>query len=335
MASSHTCLLAIECSGVRVRNTFIDASGEFSPEQRIGQPQSCPAMHVGLHLPGFCMECDDASLAKGMPQSPQSTQSLDSDLETLRSVSVASNSQHILEPQADHEHLQPSSPDYGVMGEEFCCTPTFDDVPVCDFCQSYPLADGFISDWMIGVGEGVPASHELQLLMDEHVEHFATMDEHGWQLFPAPFASDVSLSSADPVPSEPRIVLSLADALDVLPSSTKSSCAQTMLGDDVDCFDSAICTVIDAGAVGAQTLKSQQLPNPGSAAHGKGDCRPCAFFHANRCEQGTACQFCHLCDSEARRRMKKDKFASKKALKKVHSNANGRSAPAHVRDAGI
>lgn len=38
------------------------------------------------------------------------------------------------------------------------------------------------------------------------------------------------------------------------------------------------------------------LPSPGSAAHGTGACRPCAWFwRPEGCQNGTSCRHCHLC----------------------------------------
>jgi len=41
----------------------------------------------------------------------------------------------------------------------------------------------------------------------------------------------------------------------------------------------------------------------GNLGHAEKRCRPCAFFHAQGCQSGEACQFCHLCPPrEAQRR---------------------------------
>jgi len=46
-------------------------------------------------------------------------------------------------------------------------------------------------------------------------------------------------------------------------------------------------------------------PNPGSAAHGKGNCKPCAYFHRHLCIRDAHCTFCHLCGPEDEERWRK------------------------------
>lgn len=40
--------------------------------------------------------------------------------------------------------------------------------------------------------------------------------------------------------------------------------------------------------------EEQVLPSLGSALHAAGQCRPCNFFGKGRCENGKACEFCHV-----------------------------------------
>ena len=56
------------------------------------------------------------------------------------------------------------------------------------------------------------------------------------------------------------------------------------------------------------------LPSKGSALHRSGTCTPCAFKHRlpKGCTQGTECSYCHVCDSEAYKRKKKEKKRDKK-----------------------
>jgi len=61
-------------------------------------------------------------------------------------------------------------------------------------------------------------------------------------------------------------------------------------------------------------LGSEALPSIGSGAHATGECRPCAFFHKNRCVTGRTCLFCHLCDAgERKRRLRLQKVKHAKA----------------------
>jgi hypothetical protein len=57
--------------------------------------------------------------------------------------------------------------------------------------------------------------------------------------------------------------------------------------------------VTPAGASSASSagqVPSGQLPSVGSALHGSGTCRPCAWFHKpGGCLNAQACAHCHLC----------------------------------------
>ena len=55
---------------------------------------------------------------------------------------------------------------------------------------------------------------------------------------------------------------------------------------------------------------TKELPSVGSAGHAFGTCRPCAFFYAKGCLNGTTCSFCHLCDRGEKKRRQKQKKAS-------------------------
>lgn len=62
------------------------------------------------------------------------------------------------------------------------------------------------------------------------------------------------------------------------------------------------------------TREQQALPSRGSADHALGQCMPCAFFHkSGGCSLGFQCEFCHLCDSEERRKRKREKVARLRA----------------------
>jgi len=50
------------------------------------------------------------------------------------------------------------------------------------------------------------------------------------------------------------------------------------------------------------------LPSRGSMQHQSGNCKPCAFVFEG-CNNGTACEFCHLCEPGERVRRKKEKLA--------------------------
>merc|ERR1712048_312211 len=57
-------------------------------------------------------------------------------------------------------------------------------------------------------------------------------------------------------------------------------------------------------------LGSPEMPTAGSAQHYLGECKPCAFFWKQAgCSNGVNCTFCHLCDSNERKRRQKEKKA--------------------------
>jgi len=55
-------------------------------------------------------------------------------------------------------------------------------------------------------------------------------------------------------------------------------------------------------------LGAPELPSAGSIGHAAGRCKPCAFVHSKGCENGLACQFCHLCGPEAKKAQKQEKM---------------------------
>lgn len=59
-------------------------------------------------------------------------------------------------------------------------------------------------------------------------------------------------------------------------------------------------------------LGSAELPTRGSAGHGTGACKPCAFFHTKGCESGVDCSFCHLCMQGEKIRRRKERMFQRK-----------------------
>lgn len=59
--------------------------------------------------------------------------------------------------------------------------------------------------------------------------------------------------------------------------------------------------------------KQIPLPSPGSALHGTGECRPCAWFHKPQgCSNADQCRHCHLCDEGEIRDRRKVKLSGLK-----------------------
>jgi len=77
----------------------------------------------------------------------------------------------------------------------------------------------------------------------------------------------------------------------------------------------ALCAAPPALALQLSALPgSLELPSVGSAGHGSGRCKPCAFAHSKGCENGAACRFCHLCEPGEKKRRQKEKQANRKAV---------------------
>jgi len=61
------------------------------------------------------------------------------------------------------------------------------------------------------------------------------------------------------------------------------------------------------------------LPSVGSATHGTGECRPCAWFWKPQgCQNGQECRHCHLCPEGEMRARKKDKAESLRQEKELN-----------------
>lgn len=56
--------------------------------------------------------------------------------------------------------------------------------------------------------------------------------------------------------------------------------------------------------------RTRSLPTVGSAGHALRKCKPCAFFWKEAgCQNGTTCEFCHLCDADEKKIRGKGKVA--------------------------
>jgi hypothetical protein len=72
------------------------------------------------------------------------------------------------------------------------------------------------------------------------------------------------------------------------------------------------CSTAAAAQVAQGTLQKllmslPELPSAGSAFHEAGGCKPCVFVHKGGCADGAACQFCHLCGPDEKKRRRKEK----------------------------
>lgn len=83
-------------------------------------------------------------------------------------------------------------------------------------------------------------------------------------------------------------------------------------------------TTPQSTAIHLAELLPSELPSAGSQGHHEGSCKPCAFFWADvGCKNGSACDFCHLCDSGTKRRRTKEKRKFR-AMMKLQQTLLGR-----------
>merc|ERR1719335_954221 len=67
----------------------------------------------------------------------------------------------------------------------------------------------------------------------------------------------------------------------------------------------------------SQYVTDAEYPSVGSAAHGTGQCKPCAWYHkAKGCFRGKDCRHCHTCSPDELGKRKKDKVAVLRAQAK-------------------
>merc|ERR1711879_325383 len=63
---------------------------------------------------------------------------------------------------------------------------------------------------------------------------------------------------------------------------------------------------------------ASELPSIGSQGHSRGLCRPCGFaHHANGCEKGSLCEFCHICPRGTIERQRKTKRHMNRARRQI------------------
>eukprot|EP00445_Apocalathium_hangoei_P062320 CAMPEP_0204100846 /NCGR_PEP_ID=MMETSP0360-20130528/194176_1 /ASSEMBLY_ACC=CAM_ASM_000342 /TAXON_ID=268821 /ORGANISM="Scrippsiella Hangoei, Strain SHTV-5" /LENGTH=420 /DNA_ID=CAMNT_0051050245 /DNA_START=29 /DNA_END=1291 /DNA_ORIENTATION=+ len=150
-----------------------------------------------------------------------------------------------------------------------------------------------------------------------------------------------------PTPTNSNTVLSLADAISAPPSQPATFSLSAMLMgtrqletarsapgpppcEPPSMMNSRPMMLAPASAPSAPpsappsgpALGCSELPSVGSTEHGAGVCKPCAFFHTAGCSNGVACQFCHLCDSEEKKRRRKDKIQVKRVAGKALRQAD-------------
>lgn len=74
-----------------------------------------------------------------------------------------------------------------------------------------------------------------------------------------------------------------------------------------------------------------RVPTLGSALHGSGRCKPCAFVHTKGCQSGEGCAFCHLCDPEEKKRRQRDRWESKRSIWRAFRKQGRRASAADRR----
>lgn len=237
------------------------------------------------------------------------------------------------------------------------CTPTMDDVPICDFFFEYPSKDVFadvVTQWLPPL-ENMQFQTNWVPAMDsaEFVTCWGPAMEPVVAFGLPPPMEEVAPMDCPPsftclaASQAPRMVVSLADALGTsAPTMPLPTNAAQLVEEDARAgvrhgsesahqqqTGAADGTVVARQAAPAPSAPpaapapgSPELPSVGSTGHLSGRCSPCAFFHSRTCANGPMCQFCHLCPPEERKRQKKAKeakLADRKAAVKSRSVAKG------------
>jgi hypothetical protein len=95
-----------------------------------------------------------------------------------------------------------------------------------------------------------------------------------------------------------------------------TSCERVDMVADTAAVASAAPPLVQQGALG-----TPEVPTVGSVEHAIGNCRPCAFFYKQGCENGVQCKFCHICGPGEKRRRQKEK----KAMFRQHEQVDHRT----------
>lgn len=112
-----------------------------------------------------------------------------------------------------------------------------------------------------------------------------------------------------PPPREPPIIS--------LDSMLRSSCAASELPPVFSPFEQKQFR----SDLMSNRISSATYPSAGSAGHAAGTCKPCAFLHTKGCENGLACEFCHLCEAGEKKRRHKDKLTNRKNVRAAREAA--------------
>jgi len=178
-------------------------------------------------------------------------------------------------------------------------TPTGEDMEYHCLWPATPCHDEHVAVPMVSY-ESIPAANVMAPMQYQCMawgDHYAS---------PAPaFCNEVI---GEPMASSRKILVCLSDALCCEPKGS----AQRYLAESAPLHTPVLSADYKPVAVPLAPLLlspapgSAELPSIGSAAHGQGRCKPCAFFHTKGCEIGPTCSFCHLCGVDERKRCRKD-----------------------------
>jgi len=69
-------------------------------------------------------------------------------------------------------------------------------------------------------------------------------------------------------------------------------------------------------------VRPEDIPNKGSEEHYVGNCKPCAFINTKGCENGTECEFCHICEPGEKKKRKKEKLQARSAFRQLRRLAS-------------
>jgi len=286
---------------LRVKNTFIECDVQPSPAwehlHRTRVPQTCPSKHIGR----LVSLADELAAPPGLIEIPATPPGLPTPCNIQTPLADALAPAHVLPPWGSmlfghpglgSRHVLPSGP---AAAAPFLASASLDPQPVALHAGdgSRPVLN--LSDALLP--SGVPLS----------IEPCAATAP--WLAAPAqPPRYDVSCLGA---PAVSQGVHAKVSAWGLPPVSPPQSLAPTAAelerssssGLEIPSAPTQLPSPPLGPAPG-----SQELPSIGSASHGTGTCKPCAFLHTKGCGNGFTCNFCHLCGPDEKRQRRKQKM---------------------------
>mmetsp|Transcript_129333 Transcript_129333/g.322411 ORF Transcript_129333/g.322411 Transcript_129333/m.322411 type:complete len:350 (+) Transcript_129333:73-1122(+) len=281
--------------GLRVKNTFIEGASLLSPSlEHFYQERAvhtCPSKHVGRFL-GLLEElAADVPHAAATPLSVQTPCSIQT-------------------PLGDY-------PGYAHLGQLTGMLAGTLSTPTAAVVQNSRLTPA--SEQAGEVRKVLSLSDALeQEASSVHVGHLGLMPPPSLPSHPLSFGQ---LGTTAPQPSLPpqQSCLGFVSQQEACPIGASGQEPRASVMDFVPMYTAPTLEEITGACTppSRPALGSLELPSAGSAAHAVGNCKPCAFVHTKGCENGLACQFCHLCGPEVKKARRQEKLQQRREAHRV------------------